>query len=127
VRLGRVSPAGSADGWQKLLLLTDAWRKSARCAMHDDRDWSWLHCTQPVPTVQAEHSLWIVEKDGRRAELRVRQHPLGLELRMTVGDSFLWSEVHKPGQGRELGAVADQHKAAWLVRGWVPIGPEADT
>jgi hypothetical protein len=84
----------------------------------DDRDWAWLHRPQPAAPPAVEQTLWIVEKDGRRAELRVRQHPLGLELRMAVGDRSLWSEVYRPGLGRELGAVADEHKAAWVARGW---------
>jgi hypothetical protein len=86
--------------------------------VNDDRDWSWRARPQPAAPPTVEHTLWIVTKGDRRAELRVRQHPLGLELRMTVGDRFLWSEVFRPGLGRELGAVADEHKAAWLERGW---------
>lgn len=96
--------------------LTGAGRKSAPCRV-DDRDWSWMGRPKPAAAPTAEHVLWIVEKGDRRAELRVRQHPLGLELRMAVGDRFQWSEVFKPGLGRELGAVSEEHQAAWLARG----------
>jgi hypothetical protein len=55
----------------------------------------------------------------------VRVHPLGHELRMLVDHegapgvlTLLWCEVYWPGSGRELGAVATEHKGPWLARGW---------
>lgn len=35
------------------------------------------------------------------------------------GLSLLWSQVYKPDDGVDLGAMADDTKAAWLERGWV--------
>jgi hypothetical protein len=32
---------------------------------------------------------------------------------------LLWSQVYKPGDGVDLGAVADDNKADWLARGWI--------
>ena len=57
-------------------------------------------------------------KDTRRAILVVRVHPLGQELRCLFDGSLLWSEVHRPGAGRQIGAIADEHKAAWIAKGW---------
>jgi hypothetical protein len=73
---------------------------------------------RPAEAPAVEHVLWTAAKGDRRAELTVRQHRHGLELRMSVGDRFLWSEVFRPGLGRELGAIAEEHKAAWVERGW---------
>ena len=76
--------------------------------MTDDRDWKWLHRPQPAAPTFAEHTLWTLTKGVKRAELRVRQHPLGHELRALYdrgsGDlSLLWSEVYRPGHGRGAG------------------------
>jgi hypothetical protein len=86
----------------------------------NSRDWSWLgpRVKQTAAATPIQTRLWTATKDGRRAELWVRQHPLGQELRCYFNDSLLWSEVHKPGEGRQLGEVADEHKAAWVAKGW---------
>lgn len=83
---------------------------------------------QPAAPPTVEHVLWTVVKDDRRAELRVRVHPLGQELRMLYDGgkgelSLLWSEVYKPGDGRRLGAITDEHQRAWCVRGWQVVEP----
>ena len=70
------------------------------------------------PPAPVEHILWTAVKDTRGAILVVRVHPLGQELRCLFDGSLLWSEVHRPGAGRQIGAIADEHKAAWIAKGW---------
>ena len=94
--------------------------------MNDDRDFSWLGGRPAAaPAATPEHVLWALEKAGGRAEMRVRVHPFGHELIALVdrghGLSLLWSQVYKPGQGVDLGAVADGSKAEWLARGWTAV------
>ena len=50
-----------------------------------------------------EHSLWVLRKDGKTAEARLRQVPFGLELRIYYNGTFLRSEVVR--DGRNVGDV----------------------
>ena len=90
--------------------------------MTDDRDFSWMGPPAPAPVAPVEHVLWALTKGVGRAEMRVRVHPLGHELRALVdrgnGLTLLWSQVYKFGAGVDLGALADNEKAHWLARGW---------
>ena len=60
-----------------------------------------------------EHSLWVLRKDSRTAEARVRQVPFGLELRIYYNRAFIRSEVVR--DGRNVGDVAAEAKAEWLL------------
>jgi hypothetical protein len=89
----------------------------------DDRDFSWLGRPAAAPAAVVEHLLWTLTKGVGRAEMRVRVHPLGHELRALVdrgeGLSLLWSQVYRHGDGVDLGALADENKGFWLARGWI--------
>lgn len=70
------------------------------------------------PAASAEHLLWKLHKGTRTAEARVRQHPLGQELRFLVDDELMWSEVFRPGRGVVLGEVAEAKRQEFDERGW---------
>lgn len=61
------------------------------------------------PEHSPEHSLWVLRKDSRAAEARVRMVPLGPELRIYFCGRFLRSEVVR--DGRNVGDVAEEAKA----------------
>ena len=50
----------------------------------------------PTPRVEI---LWAVRKDDREARALVRQHPLGRELVVMVGQDMGWSRVYRRGVG----------------------------
>ena len=55
-----------------------------------------------------EHLLWVLRKDSRTAEARVRMVPLGPELRIYYNGVFLRGEVVR--DGRNIGDVAEEAK-----------------
>lgn len=75
-----------------------------------------------------EHVLWVVRKEARLADARVRQTPLGPELRFFVwraektrdeGDllySFIFRE--QDGGSRALGEMAEVKRREFVARGW---------
>ena len=65
----------------------------------------------------AEHSLWVLTKDGRRVEARTQMRPVGAELHIYCDGAMLRSEVVR--DGRNVGDVAEAAKADWLTCGWV--------
>lgn len=72
---------------------------------------------EPPP---AETRLWVLVKDARSAQAVVRAHPLGRELRMLLKSELLWSQVFREGDTPTLEAVAAEHRAGFLSRGWQP-------
>lgn len=63
-----------------------------------------------------EYPLWMLVKDGKTVEARVRQGPFGLELRIYDSGAFLRTEVLRDGLSiRELAAETQRE---WLERGW---------
>ena len=83
----------------------------------------------PNPEHFAEHVLWTLRKGRRIAEARTPLIPIGngqLELRIyvsigpavDVGD-LLWSVTLK--DGRDVGALSEERKAAFLERGWIEV------
>jgi hypothetical protein len=89
-----------------------------RWRVRDERDWSWLSGRREATAAPAvvQTLLWAVTKNGRRAELALRRHPLGLEIRSTVGRDIVWSQVVR--DAREVGVISEEHLRAWLDRGW---------
>lgn len=81
--------------------------------MTDDQDWSWRG-----DPARGHTKLWTATKEGRRAELWARQHPLGQEVCCYFGDRFLWSVVVRPDDDRQLDEIADQHRKVWIAKGW---------
>ena len=76
-------------------------------AVIDDRDFSWLGGRRTAgPAASVEHVLWTVTKDVRTASVLVRQHSHGQDLICLIGPDLLWSQVFRPGDGRDLGRVA---------------------
>ena len=63
-----------------------------------------------------EHHLWTLRKFGRTLEARAPTAPAGPELRLYYNGTFLCSEVVP--DGRNVGDVAEEVKAAWVARGW---------
>ena len=66
--------------------------------------------------------LWVLTKGRHCAELAARTHRVGVELRVSVDGSLILSEVVRPFDGKDVRGVAEQHRAAFLGRGW--IGPK---
>jgi len=64
-----------------------------------------------------EHS-WVLRKGDRTAEARTRMVPAGPKLRIYYNGAFLRSEVVR--DGRNVGDVAEEAKAEWQARGWMP-------
>jgi hypothetical protein len=86
--------------------------------------------TKPTnPEHSTEHVLWTLRKGRRLAQARTPLIPIGngqLELRIYVGigptvdvDDLLWSVTLK--DGRDLGALSEERKAAFLERGWIEV------
>lgn len=71
------------------------------------------------PKAIPEHRLWRLVKDGKTAEARVRQVPIGLELRFYARGRFLWSQVYRDGEGVQLGAFSETKRGEFIARGWV--------
>ncbi len=69
------------------------------------------------PELIPEHSLWLLRKDSRTAEPRVRMVPAGPELRIYYNGRFLRSEVVR--DGRYVRDMAEEAKAELLAREWV--------
>ena len=87
--------------------------------MNDDRDFSWLGPKPAAPVPLGEHLLFTVTKDTRSASILVRQHPHGQDLICYIGRDLLWSQVFRPGDGRDLGTVAADTLQGFQSRGWV--------
>jgi hypothetical protein len=66
-----------------------------------------------------EHPLWTLQKGKRTAEARTRMTPLGPELRIYYNGELLRSEI--PRDGREVGALAEEARQAWIARGWMAV------
>lgn len=91
-----------------------------------------------VPSVSPrqlpEHVLWTLKKTGRFAEARVRQTPIGPEIRFFFwradksrddGDllySFIFRE--RDGGSRALGELAERKRREFLALGW-EMDPDA--
>lgn len=80
------------------------------------------------PAHFTEHVLWTLRKGGRIAQARTRLIPIGNEPDLciyvsngpTVGvDDMLWSVTLK--DGRDVGALSEERKAAFLERGWIEV------
>ena len=77
----------------------------------------------------SEHVLWTLRKGGRIAQARTRLIPIGnrqSELRIYVSngptvdiDDLWWSVRLK--DGRDVGALSEERKAAFLERGWIEV------
>ena len=73
----------------------------------------------PAPEPPApDDVLWVVTKGDRRAELAVRTYPYGLELCISVNGSLVSSELVRFGDGRDVRAMSDQQRMAFLGLGW---------
>lgn len=73
----------------------------------------------PPPELPApDRVLWVLTKAARRAELALRAHPVGVEVRVSVDGSLLLSEVVRAYDGKDTRAVSERHRAAFLERGW---------
>ena len=62
--------------------------------------------------------MWVLAKGDRRAALTARTYPSWIELRVCVDGSLIFSEFVRPFDGKDPSAVAEQHRAAFLERGW---------
>ena len=62
----------------------------------------------------------LSDHDGRNTHsILVRQHPHGQDLICYIGRDLLWSQVFRPGDGRDLGTVAADTLQGFQSRGWV--------
>lgn len=79
--------------------------------MDEWRDWQ---------TGQPKHlgDLWTLRKVGREAACVLVGHPLGVELRVSVGGELQRSQAFKDGV--DAIALADEWRAAFEAKGWRP-------
>ena len=74
-----------------------------------------------VEAARVELTLWALVKDAKRAEARMRRHPVGLELVVTVDGVAYWSQAYAPQVVETLlesAAAAQQN--VFLADGWRP-------
>ena len=77
--------------------------------------------TAPPPTPPREITLWVVRKDTRHARALVRQHPLGRELVVMVGEDIGWSRLYRDQEdSRALGQMAEGCRLDSSGAGGVP-------
>ncbi len=72
----------------------------------------------PPDPLGADHVQWTLAKDGHQAQLAVRDHSEGLELRVLVDGLLAFSDVIRRHDGRDLRAVSEHHRTEFLERGW---------
>lgn len=87
----------------------------------DTRVFGWLSKPAPGPAQPAEVIVWRVRNDVRTASAVIRRHPHGQNLICRLGNEFLWSQVFRHGDGRDLGRVADDTLKTFESRGWQPV------
>ena len=62
--------------------------------------------------------VWVLTKGDRRAELAARIHPVGVELRVSVGGSLILTEAVRPYDGKDARVLSEQHREAFVAHGW---------
>jgi hypothetical protein len=73
----------------------------------------------PPPSPPKVQILWVVVKGDREVRALVRQHPLGRELVVRVGQDIGWSRVCRPHEDRQaLDAMASGRLQDFLRLGW---------
>ena len=68
-----------------------------------------------------EQELWSLVKHGYCARAVLRTLPDGLELRIDVDGSLLWSQHFH--QGDSVAAVAEAQRQVFVDRGWTASAP----
>lgn len=72
----------------------------------------------PPPDAPPDVAVWTLVLRGQSARAVVREYPHGRELRVLVTSRLLWSQLFRQGDAPTLEAVADEHLAAFIGRGW---------
>jgi hypothetical protein len=75
-----------------------------------------VKCREFFSEAERLSPVWMVRKGGRAAECPVWTHPLGLELRLSVGDDLLRSEVIRDQDA--LIRVQETWRQALEAKGW---------
>jgi hypothetical protein len=69
--------------------------------------------------------LWALVSGGQRAEARVRRHPVGLELAVTIDGVMASSSIFRNREIPLLEATSIRIREAMEATGWVVAGPAA--
>jgi hypothetical protein len=73
----------------------------------------------PPPSPPKVEILWVVRKGDREARAIVRQHPLGRELVVFVGEDIGWSRLFRHHEdSRTLGEMAEGCRLDFERCGW---------
>ena len=72
------------------------------------------------PPPPHEITLWVARKDRRHARALIRQHPLGRELVVMIGQDIGWSRLYRDHKdSRTLGEMAEGCRLDFERFGWV--------
>ena len=72
-----------------------------------------------------EMTLWRLSKGIRTAEMAMRRHPAGVELRLAIDGELFWSRAYSACQLEDLNIDGAAQHNAFVAKGWAPVEPDA--